>query len=127
VLMPSARGLEMEAVVEERRADDHCSGGVAVEGVEAARFTSSLSGSGVLTVTGTARRLEASHEGSGDLRLQGLESRDACATVSGSGRLRVRATRTLHASVPGSGAIFYSGNPERVIKSVTGAGTILGL
>jgi Putative auto-transporter adhesin, head GIN domain len=103
------------------------SGGVAVEGVDAARFTASLSGSGMLTVTGRARRLEGGLAGSGDLRLQGLESRDARATVSGSGRLQVRATRTLHASVPGSGAIFYSGNPERVIKSVTGAGTILGL
>jgi Putative auto-transporter adhesin, head GIN domain len=103
------------------------SGGVAVEGVDAARFTASLSGSGMLTVTGRARRLEGGLAGSGDLRLQGLEFRDARATVSDSGRLQVRATRTLHASVPGSGAIFYSGNPERVIKSVTGAGTILGL
>jgi hypothetical protein len=102
------------------------SGGVAVDGVEAARFTASLSGSGVLTVTGTARRLEASLGGSGDLRLQGLESRDARATVSGSGRLQVQATRTLHALVPGTGAIFYSGNPKRVIRSVTGTGTILG-
>jgi Putative auto-transporter adhesin, head GIN domain len=102
------------------------SGGVAVDGVEAARFTASLSGSGALTVTGTARRLEAILAGSGDLRLQGLASRDARATISGSGRLQVRATGTLHASVPGSGAIFYSGNPEGVIKSVTGSGTILG-
>ena len=51
-----------------------------------------LSGSGMLTVTGTARRLEAGLAGSGDLRLQGLESRDARATVSGSGRLQVWAT-----------------------------------
>jgi Putative auto-transporter adhesin, head GIN domain len=102
------------------------SGGVAVDGVEAARFRASLSGSGVLTVTGTARRLEASLEGSGVLALQGLESRDARATVSGSGRLQVQATGTLHASVPGSGVIFYRGNPKRVIKSATGTGTILG-
>ena len=81
---------------------------------------------GVLTVTGAARRLDASLAGSGDLRLQGLASRDARATVSGSGRLQVRAARTLHASVPGSGAIFYSGNPERVIRNVTGTGAIVG-
>jgi hypothetical protein len=102
------------------------SGTVTVDGVETARFTATLSGSGVLTVTGAARRLDASLAGSGDLRLQGLASRDARATVSGSGRLQVRAARTLHASVPGSGAIFYSGNPERVIRNVTGTGAIVG-
>jgi hypothetical protein len=102
------------------------SGSMTVDGVSTARFAAGLSGTGVLTVTGSVRRLEAVLAGSGDLRLQGLESRDARVTVSGSGRLQVRTTRTLHASVPGSGAIFYSGNPERVIRNVTGSGTILG-
>lgn len=97
------------------------SGTMTVDGVETARFTASLSGSGGLAVTGAARRLDASLAGSGDLRLQGLDSSDARATVSGSGRLQVRATRTLHASVPGSGAIFYSGcwRPRPVLWSPT--------
>jgi hypothetical protein len=35
-------------------------------------------------------------------------------------------TRSLDASVSGSGAILYAGNPQDVTKSVTGSGTIAG-
>jgi hypothetical protein len=45
--------------------------------------------------------------------------------VPGSGRLQVHATDKLRASVAGSGAIFYRGNPSSVTQSVTGSGTII--
>ena len=44
--------------------------------------------------------------------------------VSGSGLVLVTATEQLDASVPGSGAILYSGDPAEVAKSITGSGAI---
>jgi Putative auto-transporter adhesin, head GIN domain len=44
--------------------------------------------------------------------------------VSGSGRALVNATETLDASVPGSGAIEYTGGPTQVKKTVDGVGYV---
>ena len=49
---------------------------------------------------------------------------DARAVVSGSGRIVLTATKSLDATVSGSGAIMYGGNPEEVEQSVTGSGAI---
>lgn len=100
------------------------SGVVTVVGVQTSRFTARLPGAGALTVTGKVGQLDADLGGFGDVRLQGLEARDAVASVSGSGRLQVRALRSLRASVSGTGAIVYSGNPRTVTRSVTGTGSI---
>jgi len=51
-------------------------------------------------------------------------ARDVHAVVSGSGRILVRATNSLDAAVPGSGAIIYSGNPAHVTTSITGNGAV---
>jgi hypothetical protein len=99
-------------------------GVVTVDAVEAEQFAARLPGSGVLRVSGTVGSLDATLEGSGDLQLQNLISRDATAAVAGSGRLQVNATGSLDASVSGSGAIFYEGNPRTVTQSVTGSGAI---
>jgi hypothetical protein len=101
------------------------SGLVNVDGVRGAKLTVRAPGSGLLTASGTVGRLDASLAGSGDLQLRDLSARDVEATVSGSGRLQVKATGSLDASVTGAGAIFYSGNPGKVTRSVTGSGAIL--
>lgn len=102
------------------------SGVVSVDGIRGAHFTVQLPGSGLLRASGGIDRLDARLSGSGDLQLQNLVAHHATALVTGSGRLEVNATKTLDASVTGSGAIFYTGNPRTVTKSVTGAGVIAG-
>jgi hypothetical protein len=102
------------------------SGMVDITGVKTGPFTVRVPGSGVLTVTGNVDKLDVSLAGSGDVQLQGLVARDVKATVSGSGRLQVNATHNLDASLSGTGAIFYSGNPSTVNRNVTGSGAILG-
>jgi hypothetical protein len=101
------------------------SGIVAVEGIGADRFVVTLPGSGVLRATGQARRLDVSLGGSGDAQLEQLVAREVHAAVDGSGRIAVHATNTLDASVAGSGAIMYIGDPVRVTTSVTGSGAIV--
>jgi putative autotransporter adhesin-like protein len=101
------------------------SGFVNVTGVHATRFSVIEKGSGVLTVAGTADQLHARLSGSGNLELQDLIARDVDAILAGSGRLQVHATGKLEASIPGSGAIIYTGNPNTVKQRITGSGAII--
>ena len=100
------------------------SGVISTTGIKTASLTVRLSGSGVLRASGSATRLDVSVGGSGDAQLEQLAARDAHAVVSGSGRILVRATNSLDAAVPGSGAIIYSGNPAHVTTSITGNGAV---
>ena len=101
------------------------SGTITVEGVTARTFTAELPGSGLLTVSGTAHRLDATLAGSGNMQLGDLTARSVTATVPGSGRIDVHATHTLNASIPGNGQIVYSGHPKTVNQIVNGSGAIL--
>jgi hypothetical protein len=102
------------------------SGNIVVDGIEAERFVVDLPGSGTLTGNGSATRLEATVGGSGVAQFTRLVATDVQAAVSGSGSIFVTATRSLDASVSGSGAILYAGHPEDVTRSVTGSGAITG-
>ena len=101
------------------------SGIVTVTGVTGARLGIELPGSGVIRAGGTVTRLDVSVAGSGDAELQGLTAKVVHATVAGSGRVVVTATDTLDASIPGSGAIMYGGNPAHVTTHVTGSGAVV--
>jgi hypothetical protein len=100
------------------------SGMVTVAGVEAEQLTVGVPGSGLLSISGTAERVDVSLAGSGDIRLQDLVAGDVAATLSGSGRMQVHATRSLDASVSGTGVIVYGGNPGDVTQNITGTGAI---
>lgn len=101
------------------------SGVIAVSDIEAASLTVRLPGSGVLRASGAATKLDVTLDGSGDAQLEQLIAVDARAVVSGSGRIVLTATQSLDASVPGSGAIMYGGNPREVTRSITGSGAII--
>jgi len=101
------------------------SGIVTAENVSAQALALTLPGSGVLRATGTVDRLDVTLPGSGDAQLQDLVARDVHAVVSGSGRILVHPTQSLDASVPGSGAVMYVGNPAQVTSSVTGSGAVV--
>ena len=101
------------------------SGTINVEGVTAQSLTAELLGSGLLTVSGTVHRLDATLAGSGNMQLGDLTARSVTATVPGSGRIVVHASHTLNASIPGNGEIVYSGHPKTVNQIVNGSGVIL--
>jgi len=101
------------------------SGQISVSRIEAARLTVTLPGSGALYASGTATRLDVTLGGSGLAQLSGLTARDAHAAVTGSGLIRVTATAKLNATVSGSGAVIYGGNPSQVTRNVTGSGAVI--
>ena len=100
------------------------SGNVVVDGVQQEALDASLLGSGTLTGSGRATRLAVTVGGSGTARFTQLVASDVRAIVSGSGSIFVTATGTLDATVSGTGAILYSGNPTQVTKSVSGTGAV---
>ena len=101
------------------------SGVVSAMGIGTPRLTVTLTGSGVLRASGTVTRLDVSLPGSGDAQLSELTARDARAVVSGSGRILLTATESLNASVPGSGAVVYAGNPAHITTSSSGSGAVI--
>jgi hypothetical protein len=102
------------------------SGNIIVSGIKTKRLTVTLSGSGNLFGNGTTTSLDITVSGFGNARFTQLDANNVHAVVSGSGTIFVTATKSLVASVPGSGTIVYAGNPQDVTKSVTGSGTITG-
>ncbi len=102
------------------------SGNIVVDDIQADSLEVTLPGSGTLTGSGAATRLDVTVSGSGTVQFTRLVANDVRAVVSGSGSIVVTATETLDASVPGSGAILYAGNPQDVTQSVTGSGAIIG-
>ena len=101
-------------------------GNIVVDGIEAESLTVALSGSGNVTGSGTATSLGVTLDGSGNVWFTRVAASNVHAVLSGSGNIFVTATKTLDASVPGSGTISYTGHPQAVTKSVTGSGEITG-
>jgi hypothetical protein len=102
------------------------SGNIMVSGIKTESLTVTLSGSGNLFGSGTATSLNITVSGFGNARFTQLDANNVHAVVSGSGTIFVTATKSLDASVTGSGTIIYAGNPQDVTKIVTGSGTITG-
>ena len=102
------------------------SGNIVVGGIEAENLKVALPGAGTLTASGTATRLDVTVSGSGTVQFTRLVANHVRAVVSGSGSIFTTATNSLDASVSGTGAILYVGNPQDVTKSVTGTGAITG-
>jgi type VI protein secretion system component VasA len=100
-------------------------GVLSATGVSGSSLSATLSGSGVLRVSGSVGSLTVALRGTGDADLSGLSAGAVDATLQGTGRIAVQALDTLHATLAGTGAIFYTGTPSHVATSVTGTGTVL--
>ncbi len=100
------------------------SGTVSISGINAARLTATLPGSGIIRASGTVTRLDVTIGGSGEALLTHLVAAHVRATVTGSGLIQVTATSSLYAAIPGTGTITYSGNPPQLTTRITGTGTV---
>jgi len=100
------------------------SGSVNVDGIEAGMLAIRVPGSGTVAGSGSAVRLDVAVDGAADVDLGDLVASDVTAVLGGTGRLHVHATRSLDATVSGTGTISYGGHPDDVRQSVTGTGSI---
>jgi hypothetical protein len=88
------------------------------------RIRLEISGSGEIEADGRCDSLEIEIPGSGEASLLALHTLDARAGISGSGKISLWASRSLDASIDGSGAIVYDGDPQRLMRDISGGGSI---
>jgi hypothetical protein len=84
----------------------------------------SIGGAGKVLAAGKTRNLNISIAGSGDYLGEDLMSEYVDLSIAGSGSAKVYASMGLEVSVAGSGNVYYAGNPEKVKKSIAGAGFV---
>ncbi len=83
-----------------------------------------ISGSGEILLEGEADRGDINISGSGDLYAEDLNLNTFEATISGGGNCRVNVEKEITANISGSGDVYYSGNPDKVISNSSGSGKI---
>lgn len=83
-----------------------------------------LSGSGKLSARGKVISSEFNISGSAHVEALDMETENTWLDISGSGHLKVYATKTLNARISGSGEVYYKGSPL-VTKEISGSGKLL--
>jgi hypothetical protein len=86
-------------------------------------LSTSIAGSGTISLGGKADDMSADISGSGDVKAKNLSANSLKVSISGSGTVTSDVTTNLNASISGSGDVFYSGTPS-VETSVSGSGTV---
>ena len=99
------------------------SGSLTAVGVITPAISIDISGSGDVTVDGTADSQTVTISGSGDYRARDLLSRNSSAEISGSGNVTVTVLDVLDATISGSGNATYAGNPQ-VSQDISGSGEL---
>ncbi len=83
-----------------------------------------MSGSGKVTLAGSADSQQVDIGGSGDYNGKDLSAGDTGIEVTGSGDASVTVSGSLQVSISGSGNVTYFGSPTQVEKSVSGSGSV---
>lgn len=99
------------------------SGDITVK-IDANKIKSTITGSGDITISGKTENLKTYVTGSGDFHGDNLEADNVEAKVTGSGDISVIANNYVEARVTGSGDIDFRGNPTKQDTKVTGSGDI---
>lgn len=83
-----------------------------------------VSGSGNLDVSGTVTTCDIRIAGSGNVNAKNLQTLNSAVSISGSGKSIVNASNELDVSIPGSGMVRYTSEPQKLRTSITGSGSV---
>ena len=92
--------------------------------IEAKSVKANMSGSGDINLNGLTSNFSANLSGSGDIKAYALKADNVNAVVSGSANIKVSVKEQIKARVSGSGDISYRGNPTKVDTKTSGSGNI---
>ena len=101
------------------------SGSVEGTGLNATNTDVRIKGSGTIRLSGKGGALVSLISGSGEIFAGSFATASAKATIRGSGEIHINASKNFEGDISGSGTIYYSGNPEEVITSVSGSGEFI--
>ena len=87
-------------------------------------FALESKGASEVSLEGKVDRLLADMTGASQLAADRLQTKTAEISTTGAGDAEVAVTDTLKVIITGAGKVAYSGNPTRVVKHITGAGSI---
>lgn len=87
-------------------------------------FSARLSGAGEMELSGEADNVDVEIAGAGNLEAFDLEAENVKLQLTGAAAAEVFASESLDVSVSGAGSVEYRGNPEKITKHVSGAGSI---
>ena len=87
-------------------------------------FALESTGASEVSLEGNVDRLLADMTGASQLAAEGLRTKTAEISTTGAGDAEVAVTDTLKVAITGAGKVAYSGNPTRIEKHITGAGSI---
>ena len=100
------------------------SGSVRAERLTLQALRVDISGSGTVSLSGSAVEQDIQVSGSGRYEAASLPSQKVTADISGSGAVAVTVSRELTIDISGSGTVTYSGDPT-VQQSVSGSGKVI--
>ncbi len=86
-------------------------GKVAIKAMDVTQLTATINGNGMAQLAGHAVQARIASQGSGAIDATALDSEDADVTLIGAGEIKLKARRTAHATLKGSGRILISGSP----------------
>lgn len=82
------------------------------------------SGASDIKAEGECEKLNVDLSGTGSIKTKDLKTDDVNISISGAGSAEVFAAKSLQVEISGSGSVDYYGNPEKVKKEISGAGSI---
>jgi hypothetical protein len=84
-----------------------------------------IQGSGDVSGSGHAEQLHLVIQGSGDADFGKLEAEEVKVRLDGSGDAKVRANKSIEATIHGSGDVSWSGDASEVNKQIYGSGELI--
>jgi hypothetical protein len=101
------------------------SGSISLRHVAAGNIEAIANASGnIVVLDGETVNENARTSGSGKIDLSGILARTATVRTSGSGKILVKVADHLHATIEGSGSIYYGGYPD-VSSHISGTGHLV--
>jgi len=91
---------------------------------EAEEISTSVAGSGHITLDGKSDDLEVVINGPGYVGTSGLVTQHGNVWITGSGKCEVNSLDELKVKINGNGKVLYAGNPTTLISHVSGNGEL---
>jgi hypothetical protein len=83
-----------------------------------------ISGNGDISCIGNTTQVSIEISGNGETNLQAMKLKNCVVNITGNGIVHINASNKLEILIPGTGTVYYAGNPE-ILTSVTGNGQVI--
>ncbi len=91
--------------------------------LQASKFQADIAGSGDIYLQGQVGDVSASIMGSGNIDAFEVSGETADVSISGSGTVKLNASKKINARITGSGDVFYMGEPQ-INQTSMGSGSV---